>query len=76
MLFWDTVYWIIFGVNMSLVLRTRATILQGDKESPTERPSDFTVSPGVETVTVLDAEPLTPMTLYNADDEPMVTHFG
>ena len=59
---------------MSLVLKLALLIsCKGDKESTTERPSDFTVSPGVETVTVLDAEPLTPLTLYNADNEPMVT---
>jgi uncharacterized protein len=38
-----------------------------------ERAADFSVSAGVESVTVLDAEPSTPMTLYNADDTPLVT---
>ena len=38
-----------------------------------ERPADFDVSPGVETVTVLNATPFTPLTLYNSEDEPIVT---
>ena len=63
------------GVQMSLIFTLsllfgcRAT----DKEQETERPADFDVSPGVETVTVLNAAPFTPLTLYNADDEPLVT---
>ena len=42
-------------------------------DQATERASDFNVSPGVETVTVLDADPLIPLTLYNSEDEPLVT---
>lgn len=38
-----------------------------------ERPADFSISVGVETVTVLDAEPGAPLTLYNADGTQMVT---
>lgn len=44
-----------------------------DTSEDTERPADFTVSPGVETVTVLNASPLTPLTLYNSNDEALVT---
>lgn len=44
-----------------------------DKQHSVERPADFDVSPGVETVTVLNASPFTPLTLYNAEDEPLVT---
>ena len=44
-----------------------------EKDIEVERPADFDVSPGVETVTVLNATPYTPLTLYGADDEPIVT---
>ena len=38
-----------------------------------ERPADFTISAGVESVTVLDAEPYAPLTLYNAADDKLLT---
>lgn len=41
---------------------------------PSFVPTDaFTVRPGVETVTVTEAEPSTPLTLYNAEDRPLIT---
>jgi len=38
-----------------------------------ERPADFTVRPGVEVVTVLDARPGAPLTLYDADGTALLT---
>ena len=38
-----------------------------------KRPADFSIQIGVESVTILDGEPSTPYTLYNAEQEPLVT---
>jgi predicted acyl esterase len=43
----------------------------GCQEPP--RPADFWISPGVESVTVLDAEPSAPLTLYDEEGTPLVT---
>lgn len=42
-------------------------------EDIVERPANFTVRPGIESVTVLDAHANVPLTLYNAQDNPLVT---
>ena len=38
-----------------------------------DRPADFNVRPGIESVSVLDAPPSVPLTLYNAQGERLVT---
>ena len=43
-----------------------------EPDKPT-RPADFTVRTGVESVTVLDAPPNIPLTLYNPENKPLVT---
>ena len=43
------------------------------EEIPPERPANFNISAGVESVTVLDATPNAPLTLYNENDERLVT---
>ena len=60
-------------MHLILSLAMMISCRRADKDQPIERPADFDVSPGVETVTVLNAEPFAPLTLYNADDEPLVT---
>jgi predicted acyl esterase len=42
-------------------------------EDSLESPPDFNISVGVESVTVLDAEPGAPLTLYDASGTPLVT---
>ena len=45
----------------------------GEPSDEPPRPPDFTVSAGVESATVLDADPFAPLTLYNSDGDAMVT---
>ena len=49
------------------------SLLTGCELGASERPADFSISVGVETVTVLDAEPNAPLTLYDADGTKLVT---
>ena len=55
---------------MTLVLLLNGIACEDPVE---ERDPDFHISAGVETVTVLDAEPAVPLTLYAPDGTPLVT---
>jgi len=67
----------LFGVWLLIGCTDDGQMTDGlDSGNNIERPADFTVRPGVETVTVFDAQPGAPLTLYSPTGDPLVTQLA